>query len=73
MPNYFETKCEVCGTLVGVSETKQYMPYRSEETAECPVCGTMVYHHNSRGDFESKVVSLDETKEPYKSEYLKEH
>ena len=34
MPNYFETKCEVCGTLVGVSETKQYMPYRTEETVE---------------------------------------
>ena len=51
MPNYFETKCEVCGTLVGISESKQYMPYRTEETAECPVCGTMVYHHNSRGDF----------------------
>lgn len=73
MSNYFETKCTVCGTLVGVSESKQYMPYRTEETAECPVCGNTVYRHNSRGDFESTVVSLAETIEPYKTNYLNNH
>ena len=66
-----EVKCEKCHTLVEVLEVNVFMPYKTTETAECPVCGEIIYKRNSRGDFESRVISLEETLEPYKSKYLK--
>ena len=45
------------------------MPYRTEETAECPVCGNCVYKHNTRGDIEVEIISLADTDEKYKEIY----
>ena len=67
-----EIKCENCGTLVGIREVDVFMPYKTEETAECPVCGKTIFRKNSRGDFEAEVVSTDDTKEPYKSQIKNE-
>ena len=64
-------KCEKCGTLVRVTEENVIMPYKTKEYAYCPICGKIIYEHNSRGDFESEVVSMDETMEPYKSKNKK--
>ena len=64
-----EIKCEKCQTLLCVIETKGYMPYRTEETAECPVCGNCVYKHNTRGDIEVEIISLADTDEKYKEIY----
>ena len=61
-----EIKCHRCGTLVGIREVNITMPYKTEETAECPICGETIFKRNSRGDFESEVISTEETIEPYK-------
>ena len=54
MSYYREIKCPKCGTLVGIKEVNVIMPYKTVETAECPVCGETIFRHNSRGDFESE-------------------
>lgn len=67
MGYYREIKCDKCHTLVGIREVNVMMPYKTEETAECPVCGETIFKHNSRGDFESEIISTVDTVEPYKS------
>ncbi len=67
MGYYREIKCHRCGTLVGIREVNITMPCKTEETAECPICGETIFKRNSRGDFESEVISTEETIEPYKS------
>lgn len=67
MGYYREIMCERCHTLVGIREVNVMMPYKTEETAECPVCGETIFKHNSRGDFESETISTEDTVEPYKS------
>ena len=67
MSYYREIKCPKCGTLVGIKEVNVIMPYKTVETAECPVCGETIFTHNSRGDFESEIISTENTIEPYKS------
>ena len=71
MGYYREIQCHQCGTLVGIMEVNISMPYRTEETAECPICGVTIFKHNSRGDFESEVISTENTLEPYKSKITK--
>lgn len=71
MSYYKEIQCQQCGTLIGINEINIMMPYKTVETAECPVCGTIIYKHNSRGDFESEVISTENTIEPYRSKILK--
>ena len=68
-----EVKCPVCGTLVHVSISYGIWPCRSEETADCPVCGKELFRKNITGDIETKVISLDDTIEPYKTEYVSSH
>lgn len=70
MSYYREIKCPKCGTLVGIKEVNVIMPYKTVETAECPVCGETIFRHNSRGDFESEIISTENTIEPYKSEIV---
>lgn len=70
MGYYREIKCDKCHTLVGIREVNVMMPYKTEETAECPVCGETIFKHNSRGDFESEIISAEDTVEPYKSELI---
>lgn len=67
MSYYREIKCDKCDTLVGIKEINVMMPYKTEETAECPVCGKTIFKHNSRGDFESEIISTEKTVEPFKS------
>lgn len=67
MGYYREIKCDKCHTLVGIREVNVMMPYKTEETAECPVCGETIFKHNSRGDFESEIISIEDTIEPYKT------
>ena len=52
---------------MGIREVNITMPFKTEETAECPICGETIFKRNSRGDFESEVISTEETIEPYKS------
>jgi hypothetical protein len=47
------------------------MPYKTEETAECPICGITIFKHNSRGEFKTEVISIENTIEPYKAKILK--
>lgn len=66
MGYYREIQCHQCGTLVGIKEVNITMPYRTEETVECPIYGMTIFRHNSRGDFKSEVISTENTLEPYK-------
>lgn len=71
MGYYREIKCQKCGTLVGIKEINVIMPYKTIETAECPICGETIFRHNSRGDFESEIISTENTIEAYKSKISK--
>lgn len=62
-----DIKCPVCGTLVHVTISYGIWPNRSEETAD--VCGKELLRKNITGDIETKVKSLDDTLEPYKTRY----
>ena len=64
-----DIKCSVCGTLVHVTISYGIWPCKSEETADCPVCGKELLRKNITGDIETKVKSLDKTLEPYKTSY----
>lgn len=70
MTYYRELKCDKCNTLVGIKEVDVCMPYKTMEMAECPICGETIFQHNSRGDFESEVISTEETIDPYKSKII---
>lgn len=61
MTYYREIKCQKCGTLVGIKEVNVIIPYKTVETAECPVCGETIFRHNGRGDFESEIISNENT------------
>lgn len=61
MTYYREIKCQKCGTLVGIKEVNVIIPYKTVETAECSVCGETIFRHNSRGDFESEIISNENT------------
>lgn len=64
-------KCPTCGTIVGISERPMGVPGGKErEEAGCPVCGTVVFSAMTDGWFDTSVVSIDETIEPYKTDYL---
>ena len=47
------------------------MPYKTEETAECPICGETIFKHNSSSDFESEVTTIENTIETYRSRIFK--
>lgn len=59
--------CPQCKTLVKVYTTYGIYPCKTEETADCPVCGYTLTKKNITGDIETSVESMDNTIEPYKS------
>lgn len=61
--------CPKCHTKVKVKVTNGIYPFRSTEVANCPVCWEELFRKNITGDIEESVLSLEETKEPYLSEY----
>lgn len=71
MARNFEVKCPNCGTLVGVIERPMGVPGGKEcEEANCPVCCEIIYTGMTDGWFDTAVVSIEETLEPFKSKYL---
>lgn len=67
----FEVKCPCCGTLVGVIERPMGVPGgKDSEEANCPLCNTVVYKGMTDGWFDTSVVSIEGTAEPYRSKYL---
>lgn len=66
-----EVTCPKCHTKVKVKVTNGINPMRSTEVANCPVCWEELFHKNITGDIEESVLSLEETIEPYLSEYKK--
>ncbi len=73
--NYYRTlTCPKCHTNLGIKlvDIGVRLPYKSSETAECPVCNENIFKHNTRGeDLEAEIISMDNTIEPYKSSYEK--
>lgn len=66
----FSTKCPVCDTIVGVVEQPMGVPGGKErEEANCPICGEVVFSAMTDGWFNTSIVSMDETIEPYKSRH----
>ena len=67
--NYVECECPQCRTKVGVRITYGVYPARTEEIANCPVCGKELFKKNITGDIEEEIISLDNTIEPYLRQY----
>lgn len=67
--NYVECECPQCHTKVGVRITYGIYPVKIEEIANCPVCWKELFKKNITGDIEEVVISLDNTIEPYLSEF----
>lgn len=64
-----EVICPKCLTKVIAKVTNGFYPLRTTETANCPVCWEELFHKNITGDIEESVLSLEETIEPYLTEY----
>ena len=64
-----EVTCPKCHTKVRVKVTNGIYPRRDTEVANCPVCWEELFHKNITGDIEESVLSLEETIEPYLTEY----
>jgi len=43
---------------------------KEREEADCPICREVLYSRMTDGWFDTSVVSIKDTIEPYKSEYL---
>lgn len=70
--DYFENvTCPKCHTKVRVRVTNGIYPMRSTDVANCPVCREELFHKNITGNIEESVLSLEDTIEPYLSEYQK--
>lgn len=66
---YEEVTCPKCHTKVRVSISNGIYPMRTTEFANCPVCRTELFRKNITGDIEESISSLEETLEPFLSEY----
>ena len=66
---YEEVMCPKCHTKVRVKITNGVWPARTTEIANCPVCWEELFRKNITGDIEESILSLDDTIEPYLSEY----
>ena len=52
-----EKTCPKCGATVRITITNGIWPQRDRETAECPVCDTLLYGENITGDIEVELIS----------------
>lgn len=52
-----EKTCPKCGAKVRIKVTYGVWPRRSEETAECPVCDTLLHKANITGDMEVTLLT----------------
>lgn len=59
MSYYRKNQCIKYCSLVGIKEVNVMMPYKTEETVESPFCGVILFRHSSRGDFESEIISRE--------------
>lgn len=68
---YSEIKeCTVCKTKLRVQEEGTRFPWIDNESYYCPVCGKLGGEMKTHYNLSESVVSLRETIEPYKTEYL---
>lgn len=63
-------RCPICHTDVAITITYGVYPCKTLERADCPVCGNELFHENITGDIDTRVHSLEQAIEPFKSEYL---
>ena len=63
--------CPKCGTLVRIDEVGEKNPAKTYDFYYCPVCGISIGQKNTLYFFKEAVESLDNSKEPYKAEYLR--
>ena len=68
---YEEVTCPQCRTKVRVKVTNGEYPMRTTEVANCPVCWKELFRKNITGDIEESVLSLEDTIEPYLSDFQK--
>lgn len=52
-----EKTCPKCGAKVRIKVTYGVWPRRSEETADCPVCDTLLHKANITGDMEVTLLT----------------
>ena len=57
--------CPVCGYEIFHKNILEALPVACVD----PVCGYEIFHKNITGDIEADVVSIENTVEPYLSEY----
>lgn len=70
MKTSFTKICPKCNTLVCITEVGEKYPAKTYDHYYCPVCGDSLGQKNTMYFFDESVVSLENTIEPYKSEYL---
>lgn len=66
----FTEQCPKCYTIFRVDEIGEKYPAKCYDPIYCPVCNEIVKHKNTLYFFDEKVESLENTIEPFKSEYL---
>lgn len=70
MHHSFTEKCTRCKTVYRVSEAGTRFPWIDKEDYYCPVCGENGGKIKTHYNLEEIAMSLDETLEPYKTNYL---
>lgn len=71
MRDQFYSTCGKCKTQVIIKEVGNKYPAKTYDHYYCPVCGCAMGQKNTMYSFEESVESLENTIEPYKSEYIK--
>ena len=66
---FYET-CPCCGTYVKIEEVGDKYPAKTYDHYYCPVCEKSLGQKNTMYFFEESVESLDNTIEPFKTQYL---
>lgn len=69
MRTSFTETCPKCKTIVRITEVDEKYPAKTYDHYYCPVCGYSLGQKNTMYFFDESVVSLENTIEPYKSEY----
>lgn len=67
------TECPNCKTVYEVREEGTRFPWIEREEYHCPVCGELGGTMKTHFNLEEKVISLENTIEDYKSQYVNRH